>query len=1099
MSCHLITGRQNTDRTAALYNALFQALEQKGRRVYLVLPEQATFQHELKIAATGAGRHLLNLKITSFKRLADDHVNRVALDQLGRNLLIYGLLREKKDQLSALQPADISGGFVEDMGDVLKEVSMNGLSADFLLEQSAELESLANAGDLPGKLRDIALLKAAMEERGVPDESGMLFSFAEIIRGEGLFADAVFCFDEFFDFTAAEYAVIDALFAASVDMHFAFLYDSYDSFESFDKEAPVFAKTAAAVSRLLKLARDHDAAVAMTPLEGEADEGPLAFLERHFFNQDGAVYREAAEGLEIVSAENKKAEIRQMAQRICDLLEEGYERAEIGICFRDIGGYEKYIDDLFASYGIPCFVDQEISLLTHPVFQFGAGLLRIAAAKWSFASVFALLKSGLFPMAENDCDDLENYCLAHAVKGKRFYQEEDWTYCDEREGEDLVKINGIRRAVLTLLLPAVEKVKQSKSAMEYCRALWEFLETCGVDHTVDLWRRREEERGHWRKSTELAAGVGAFGEMLDQIVAAFPEGQFSVSSFLELLKMGAATVAVKTIPQELNAVEIYLLGMSRPPRKKVIFLGGVNEGVFPAAQGDGGFLNRHDRTLLKERTALWVQDPTFFYESEAILTYQALTLAREKLIVSYVRRDGEEKAFPSPLIDGLKRLFPALPESVVCESSLNHGVFRSLDEVLSYLPAFLREGADPGWEKIKEVLLHEEQTAKRTKKILTSLDYTGQSSDLSPSTLAVYPGREIALSVSSVEMYRRCPFSYFARYGLRLKERKILQFTAPDLGSIFHEALSELLETMKEQKIPWQDLRQAGNALIGEMVKNRLRLFAEGNLFPKEQLTYIGYILAENLKFIVDMMASQAEQGDAFVPVMWEVPFGRDREIPSLDITVDEEGRRIRLNGVIDRVDMAEKDGKRYFRIIDYKSSDKELTMDEIYYGLKLQLPIYLMVLEHGEKHGNTREALPAGIFYQSLKDAVVKETKQMTDTQIREKLSEETRLKGYIIGDGCSEQCFPQEKKTKVLSIAEHDCMLSHTYQQIKTIGKDIFQGKTEIRPYRRGPFKSCDICPYRAVCGYEPELMGREEQLPVLKEAAAKTLIGKEEAKEG
>lgn len=1092
MSCHLITGRQNTDRTAALYHALFQALGQKGRQVYLVLPEQATFQHELKIAATGAGRNLLNLKITSFKRLADGHVNHAALDKLGRNLMIYGLLREKRNQLSALKPADISGGFVEDMGDVLKEVSMNGLSADFLLEKAAELESFANVGDLPGKLRDIALLKAAMEEKGVPDESGLLFSFAEIIREEGLFADAVFCFDEFFDFTAAEYAVIDALFASSVDTHFAFLYDAYD------KEAPVFAKTAAAVSRLQGIARDHDVAVAMTPLKTEENQSALAFLERHFFTQDGAVYPGTAEGFNIVSAENKKAEIRQMVQSICDLLEEGYERADIGVCFRNIGGYEKYIDDLFASYGIPYFVDQEISLLNHPVFQFGAGLLRIAAAKWSFASVFALLKSGLFPMAENDCDRLENYCLAHAIKGKRFYQEEDWTYCDEREGEDLAKINGIRRAVLTLLLPAVKKIEQSKSAEEYCRSLWVFLEACGVDHTVDLWRRREEERGHWQKSTELAAGVGAFGNMLDQIVAAFPEGSFSVSSFLELLKMGATTVAVKTIPQELDAVEIYLLGGSRPPRKKVIFLGGVNEGVFPAAQGDGGFLNRNDRTLLKERTALWVQDQTFFYESEEILTYQALTLAQEKLIVSYVRWDGEEKVFPSPLVDGLKRLFPALTECVVDESSLNHGVFRSIDEVLSYLPAFLREGADPGWEKIKEALLHEEQMAKRTRKILTSLDYTGQSSSLSPSTLAVYPGREIALSVSSVEMYRRCPFSYFARYGLRLKERKILQFTAPDLGSIFHEALSELMETMKEQKIPWQNLREAGNALIGEMVKNRLRLFSEGNLFPKEQLAYIGYVLEENLKFIIDMMASQAEQGDAFVPVMWEVPFGRDREIPSLDITVDEDGRRIRLNGVIDRVDMAEKDGKRYFRIIDYKSSDKELTMDEIYYGLKLQLPIYMMVMENGQKPGAALEALPAGIFYQSLKDALVKEKKLMTDTEIREKLSDEMRLKGYIIGDGCSEQCFPLEKKAKVLTPTEHDRMLSHTYQQIKTIGKDIFQGKTEIRPYSRGQFKSCDICPYRAVCGYEPELMGREEQLPVLKEAAAKTLIGGKEAKE-
>lgn len=1086
MSCHLITGRRNTDRTAALYHALFAALAQKDRRVYLVLPEQATFQHELKIVAEGAGQHLLNLEIISFKRLADRYVDRAVLDALGRNLLIYGILMEKKDQLVSLKPTEISGGFVEDMGDILKEVSMNGLSAGFLLEQAADLEGLDNVADLPEKLRDIALLKGMMEEKGVQDESGMLFRFAEIIREEGLFQNAVFCFDDFFDFTAAEYEVIDALLVQSAEMHFAFLYD---------KEAPVFAKTRAAVSRIIEMAQAHEVAMHLSPLMEKAGEGTLAFLEHHFFDQDGTTYPGAATGLEIVSAENKKAEIRRLAQRICDFLEDGYERDEIGICFRDIGGYEKYIEDLFASYGIPCFIDKEISLLTHPVFQFGAGFLRIVAENWSFAAVFALLKSGLFPIAENDCDLLENYCLAHAIKGKRFYQEEDWAYCDAREGEDPETINKIRHGVLALLLPAVNAVKKSDYAQHYCRVLWEFLETCRVDQTVDLWRRREEALGHLKKSAELTAGVGAFGEMLDQMVAAFPDQKFTASAFLELLKMGATTVAVKTIPQELDAVEIYLLGVSRPPRKKVVFLAGVNEGVFPAAQSDGGFLNSNDRTLLKEHTGLWVQDQTFFYESEALLTYQALTLATEKLAISYVRRDGEEAVFPSPLIDGLKRLFPALTETVVYASALDDGIFRSLDEVLTFLPAYLREGDDPTWGKIKETLLKEEQTAQRTQKVLNSLDYTGQSAVLSPATLAVYPGKEIALSVSSVEMYRRCPFSYFARYGLRLKERKILQFTAPDLGNIFHEALSELMETMKEQSIPWDRLREEGNKLIGKMVADRLQIFSEENLFPKEQLAYIGYILGENLKFIVDMMASQAERGDAFVPIMWEVPFGQDKDIPALNIPVDEDGHRIRLHGIIDRVDMAEKNGKRYFRIIDYKSSDKELAMDEIYYGLKLQLPIYMMVMENGEKQDAAEKVLPAGIFYQSLKDALVREKKLLTDTEIKEKLSDEMRLKGYIIGDGCSEQCFPQEKKAKVLSLTDHDRILSHTYQKIRTIGQDIFQGKTEIRPYRRGLFKSCDICPYRAVCGYEPELMGREEQLPVLKEDAVKHMLSGED----
>lgn len=1084
MSCQLITGRRNADRTDALYRALFAALAKNDRRVYLVLPEQATFQHELKIVEARAGRSLWNLEITSLRRLGDRYVKNAVMDTLGRNLLIYGILAEHKDELLALKPADISGGFVEDIGAVLKEVAMNGLSADLLLDKAEALEKQDNVADLPAKLKDLALIQGAMDERGVSDESGTLFRFATLIKAENLFADAVFCFDDFFDFTTAEYAVIDALLANGAATHFAFVYD---------KAETVFAKTAAAVGRIIRMTEEHHVALTLTPLAQKEENTDLAFLERYFFGADTPVYAGAADGLAIVSAENKKAEIRKMAQEICDLLDDGYQRAEIGICFRDLAGYEKYIDDLFASYGIPCFVDKEVSLLTHPVFQFGAGLFRIAAEKWSFAAVFALLKSGLFPVAENDCDRLENYCLAHAIKGRRFYQTEDWVYCDDREGEDVDQINDIRHQVLALLLPAVEKVNKGNSAEDYSHVLWEFLEACRVDRTVDLWRQREEKRGNLKKSAELTAGVSAFGEMLDQIVAAFPAREFSVSEYLELLKMGAATVAVKTIPQELDAVEVYLLGNSRPPRKKVVFLGGVNEGVFPAAGGDGGFLNSGDRNLLKAATDLWVQDKTFFYESEDILSYQALTLATEKLVVSYFRRDGEETAFPSPLIDRLKKLFPAVKETVVKETSIGDGVFRSLDEVLSYLPSSLRDSDDPGWEKIKATLLTEAQTAKRTEKVLSSLSYTGQSDGLSENMLQVYPGKEISLSVSSVELFRRCPFSYFARYGLGLKERKILQFTAPDLGNIFHEALSELMETMKIRNIPWSQLRSTGNELISEMVEKKLRLFSEENLFPPEHLAYIGYVLGENLKFIVEIMASQAENGDDFVPLLWEVPFGKNGEIPSYDIVVDDQGRVIRLNGVIDRVDMAQRDGERYFRIIDYKSSDKELGMDEIYYGLKLQLPVYMMVMENGGGVAAAK-AKPAGIFYQSLKDALVKENRLMSDEEIKTKLNDEMQLKGYIIGDGVSEQCFAAQKKAKILSVAEHDQILSHTYQTIKTIGEDIFHGRTEIRPYVRGTFRSCDICPYQAVCGYETALMGKEERLHAINEEAAKNLLNRE-----
>ena len=230
------------------------------------------------------------------------------------------------------------------------------------------------------------------------------------------------------------------------------------------------------------------------------------------------------------------------------------------------------------------------------------------------------------------------------------------------------------------------------------------------------------------------------------------------------------------------------------------------------------------------------------------------------------------------------------------------GFFYSLDEVLGALPLSLRENEVSGWEEVKETLLKDPASAERAETLLSSLSYTGQSKFLSGESLKHYPGKELSLSVSSLELFRRCPFSYFARYGLGLKERKILQFAAPDLGNIFHEILCELMESMKEQQFSWNRIGEVEEEAISEMVAEKLSALSGENLFPEEHLAYISLLLGENLRFVLDMMVMQAESGDCFVPVLWEVPFGGDGVLPSYDISVDEKQREIHLNGIIDRL-----------------------------------------------------------------------------------------------------------------------------------------------------------------------------------------------------
>ncbi len=274
MKCQLFYGRRNADPAGALQKSLLETLDRGSAKVYLILPEQATFRREVEIAANRGNHDLWNFEITSFRRLADRFLPGEVLDPLGRRLLIYDILSVAGESMKALKPQRITVGFVDDISDVMKEVSMNGISTEALFALAAVFAQRDTAGDLGDKLYDIALVQQAMEERGLTDENGRLFGLAEAIRKEKLFADTYFFFDEFFDFTAAEYQVIAALAEVGANLSFAFLSDRSDG---------VFAKTNDAISRIIAIAGEASLSLELTPVAGTEEDTALAFLERNYF------------------------------------------------------------------------------------------------------------------------------------------------------------------------------------------------------------------------------------------------------------------------------------------------------------------------------------------------------------------------------------------------------------------------------------------------------------------------------------------------------------------------------------------------------------------------------------------------------------------------------------------------------------------------------------------------------------------------------------------------------------------------------------------------------------------------------------------------
>ncbi|MEG1867558.1 MAG: PD-(D/E)XK nuclease family protein [Clostridiales bacterium] len=1091
MSCKFITGNRRSGKTTKLYEDIFSELNSENKNVILLLPEQSTFFHEKNIESQRKGRSLWNLEITSFRRLAEKYVYQTLLSPLGQHLFLYKILLNHKDEFKSFELKEISPGFVDSALATVAEASMNALDCDMVNAKAEEMEKKDISGDLDKKLQDIAvILKAIAHEEigGLFNENLLLKAFADKIIADNPFENTTFFFDDFSDFTVAEYDIIKNLLQVNASLEFAFLYQP---------QRPLFDKAKKAIHRLKSIAGETPVKTEDITLKPRIADDALGHLERYCQGEEINIFKGKTDAINLFSGTDTAVEIEAIAAEICNLREQGYDFKDISVNFRDISPYLTDIKEIFPLYNIKYYLDDGVAMENSPGFVYALSLLRLVAENWSFSAVFALIKSGLYPLNEEDCDNFENYCLSHGIKGKRFYQEEDWSY--QNKDEDIEYINKVRREIANFLLPFAQRIKKAKTVKSYAVIIWDFLEKSNVIATLDTWKKAEEQQGHLLKATEIEASIKQLGELLDQMTLAFPQEKLKLKEFIEIFQMGCGVQKLRTIPQGVNEVEINILGQSRPNSTKIAFLAGVNEGRFPDYGSIDGFLNRNDREILSEDREFWTRNKEFFYENENMLIYQGVTQPTEKLYLSYCNggSDDLEGAVLSPsiLIYMVKKLFPTVEHKEITNNisvKNNPNMFWSGDRVIRALPLVLGdEPENSSWQEIADFLKSNEKTEKRTEFALSSLDYTGDAQKLSPQIADKYLKDSLYLNVSSLDIYRRCPFSYFAKYGLKLRERRELKFDAPNLGSFYHEALRRLVEIMSERHIPWCSLGVEGPNIIVEIIDDMMKEFGEHNLFSPERGEFVGAQIKENLLFTIEIMAKQIENGDGFYPVRWEASFGPHEEFTAQSFTLGDKDKKLILTGQIDRVDLAQgKDGK-YFRIIDYKSSDKDLKMDEIYYGLKLQLLIYMLIVEENGLKEVHEPLLPGGIFYLSTKDLMINTEGEISDEDLAKEIEKQTKIQGFIMGDNDVMALYPRDIKEKQLKKCDHDTLMEYLKLMIEKVGTDIFNGIDEIKPYYRNNLQSCGFCQYEAVCGYDPKLHPKAEILYSIKEEDATARI--------
>jgi len=236
---------------------------------------------------------------------------------------------------------------------------------------------------------------------------------------------------------------------------------------------------------------------------------------------------------------------------------------------------------------------------------------------------------------------------------------------------------------------------------------------------------------------------------------------------------------------------------------------------------------------------------------------------------------------------------------------------------------------------------------------------------------------------------------------------------------------------------------------------------------------------------------SQFEESH-FVPMQYEMVFGKNGAAP---ITLElADGTFIYLQGRIDRIDRWNAGDRTWLRIIDYKSGMSELNLTRLYFGLQLQLIIYLAVALE-------RDACrPAGAFYFKVADPVVS-TEERDADKVDMMRSDELRLSGLFINNReVLDAMSPDIEHTVQLTLktdgtvssnvrmvdeSGFQLLIAHALDAATRIADGIQQGKTEVDPVRMSGYCSCDRCDWRALCQQDPRLGGMPRTLPSIRQS--------------
>ncbi|QQZ08262.1 helicase-exonuclease AddAB subunit AddB [Heyndrickxia vini] len=1141
MSVRFVIGRSGTGKTRFINNEIRTKLmdEPNGSPIIYLVPDQMTFLSEYSLIKTPGLGGMIRAQVFSFSRLAwrilqeTGGINRMHITNEGLNMLIRKIIEDKKDELRLFGRAADKTGFIHHVEMMLTEFKRYCIHPEDIIGKQGEMENNGSKV-LADKLHDLELIYCDFEEKLANkylDSEDYLTLLAESIQSSFYLQNAQIYIDGFHSFTPQEYLVVGQLMKVCKQVTIALTLDQPFRNE-ISNDLHLFRMSSETYLTLSELAYAHGVEIedniVLKKLIRYTDDS-LMHLEENFDNLPVKPYDHQPQ-VQLFQAVNRRAEMEAAAREIRELVRiNKFRYQDIAILVRNGHEYQEMLETCFSDHQIPYFIDQKRTMLNHPLIELIRSTLEVITGFWRYESVFRAVKTDLlFPLTQSTeklrekMDLLENYVLAYGIQGSKWTSKDRWIYRrfrglemehsrqTDKEKEMEQEINNLRSLITTPIIKLSKRMNKGVNGRDFCEALYLFLEELDIPAKLESLRNQAEDHGNLLSAREHDQAWNAVIELLDQFVEILGDETITVKKFASILDAGIEAMKFSIVPPAVDQVLVANLELSRLSDVKVAFIIGLNDGVMPAKINEEGVLADSDREMLITNGMKIAPSSKTRLLDEEFIAYKAFTTPSQKLYLSYPIANEEGKALlPSPYIKRMKEIFPEMIEKMIVNDPSELIDKEQIDYIshpnsaiaflTSQLQLKLRKYpvADIWWD-VYNFYFENLQQKKRAKHVLSSLFYENRAKKLSAETSKELYGETILASVSRMELFHSCPFAHFSTHGLKLHERDIFKLEAPAIGDLFHGALKWIAENLQKNGISWSNLtKEQCNLLAKEAVAYLSPRLQHQILLSSNRYHYIKRKL-EQVIGRASIILSEHAKVSGFAPIGLELGFGPKAFLPPLSFTL-KNGVKMELQGRIDRVDKAQDQNGVYLRIIDYKSSQRELDLTEVYYGLALQMLTYLDIVVTHSKNLIGTEGLPAGVLYFHLHNPIIKSNRILTMDEIDDEIFKRFKMKGLLMEDtdviklmdqtletGSSKIVSAEIKKdgslssrSQVASEKDFSLMSHYVRNRYKKSGNDITSGIVDISPYKLKKKTPCEYCSFKSVCQFDQSLENNDYRL--------------------